>query len=63
MAHLHAALGERIRVWRNSGFECEDYPAIAEILEHQTIESDDGMPAQSRFLRAAQIDALTTYWY
>lgn len=63
MAHLHAALVERIRAWRSSGFECEDYPAIAEILEHQTIESDDGMPAQSRFLRAAQIEALTTYWY
>jgi len=64
MAHLHAVLADRVREWQVSGFDCEEFPAIAEILEFQTIDADDdALPPQSRFLRAAQIEALSTYWY
>lgn len=62
--HLHKALQIRLEKWRTEGFPTTDYPAISEILEYQTTPAlATGGPAQSRFLRAAQIDALHAYWY
>ena len=62
--HLHQAIREKVTQWISAGFASETYPAIAEILEYQTTPAIvAGGPVQSRFLRAAQIDALHTYWY
>lgn len=63
MPHLHALIATRVLSWKNAGYLSEDFPAIAEILEHQTTQSEPGAPVESRFLRSAQIEALTTYWY
>jgi hypothetical protein len=62
--HLHQALQHRVQAWIKSGFTCEEHPAIAEILDYQTLPpSVAGAPRQLRFLRSAQIDALNAYWY
>jgi len=62
-AHIHALIAEKVAVWKQDGFPCAEFPAIAEILEHQTHQAEPGGPVESRYLRAAQIEALTTYWY
>lgn len=58
MSHLHQALAERIKGWRDQDYPCKDYPAISEILEwacgHQT--------GNLRYLRRPQFRALETYW-
>ena len=56
--HLYEALKEHVAVWRESSYEHEDYPAIAEILEW--VRNPD-VPLFR--LRAPQIRALETYWY
>jgi len=61
--HLHALIAERVTLWKTSGYPSEDFPAIAEILEFQTTQPEPGGPVESRYLRSAQIEALTTYWY
>lgn len=62
--HLHQALQQKVRAWAESGYASEDYPVISEILEYQTTAPLLGQNArQLRFLRAAQVDALTSYWY
>lgn len=58
MTHLYKAIEERVNAWRDSHYACDDYPAIAEILDFALME--DG---SSQFLRAAQLKALETYWY
>lgn len=63
MSHLHAEIAELVTSWKKESFPCDDYPAIAEILEFQTSQPEPGGPIESRYLRSAQIEALTTYWY
>lgn len=62
-AHLHALLAKKVLAWKQAEYPCEEFPAIAEILEHQTTQTEPNGPRESRYLRAAQIEALTTYWY
>jgi type III restriction enzyme len=63
MPHLHALISDQVSAWKAGGFSCDEFPAIAEILEHQTTQTEPNGPRESRYLRAAQIEALTTYWY
>ncbi len=59
MRHLYEVIQERLSTWRDERYQCADYPAIAEILDHaRLLESDD-----LRFLRRPQLRALETYWY
>src|SRR6056297_160796 len=58
--HLHQILAERVNLWREQGYPCDQYPAIAEILG---FAYEDGEGRQFRYLRRAQIVALETYWY
>lgn len=62
MSQLFEKIQARVQDWRNAGYPAEKYPAIAEILEFATIPDDEAGP-QLRFLRAAQLRALETYWY
>lgn len=63
MPHLHALIAEQVTVWKTAGYPCEDFPIIADILEYQIVQTEPGAPLESRYLRAAQIEALTTYWF
>ncbi len=58
---LHEALAARVREWRDAGYPHDRYPAIAEILGFAI--DGDGPQAPLRYLRAAQLRALETYWY
>jgi type III restriction enzyme len=60
--HLHQAIANEVTEWRAGDFAVEEFPAIAEILEHQVVVNDAGT-RESRFLRAPQMDALNTYWW
>ncbi len=62
-AHLHALIADQVKAWKQAGFPCEAFPVISDILEHQTIQTEPNAPVESRYLRSAQIEALTTYWY
>lgn len=57
--HLHQILTERVQTWREAGYPCEDFPVLAEILEHQTAPET----GELRFLRRPQLRALEMYWY
>lgn len=59
MTTLFEALAEPTALWRGEGYPCEDFPAIAEILEWAE-ESEEG---ELRYLRRPQLRALETYWY
>lgn len=59
MPHLYELLDQRTRGWREQGYPCGDYPAIAEVLGYQ-LHDDGNTP---RFLRRPQMKALETYWY
>jgi len=59
MEYLYQRLAERTAKWREAGYPCDDYPAVAEVLQYQ-IERETG---SRRFLRHAQLRALETYWY
>ncbi len=59
MVQLYERLKERVDAWRASGYEVDDHPAIAEILEWAG-EMESG---ELRFLRRPQLEALETYWY
>ncbi len=63
MPHLHATISEQVATWKQGGYACEEYPIIADILEFQIIQTEPDAPRESRYLRAAQIEALTTYWF
>ena len=63
MPHLHALIADEVASWRKADYPCEEFPIISEILEYQTSQSEPGAPVESRYLRSAQIEALTTYWY
>lgn len=60
MTHLHQAIAEHVNQWRSSGYACEEFPAISEMLDH-AFTDEEGQ--QLRFLRVAQFKALETYWY
>lgn len=55
---LHEELRARTTTWRESSYTSE-YPAISEILDYNL----DPQTKALRFLRAAQFEALETYWY
>ena len=57
--HLHELLAERVAAWRADGYPSPEAPAIAEVLEWARADGD----GSTRFLRAAQLAALETYWY
>lgn len=59
MRELYQALAGRVDSWRQEGWPCEDFPAIAEILDWAS-DPDSGTP---RYLRLPQLRALETYWY
>ncbi len=60
MSFLYQTLSERVDAWRSQNYPCDDYPAIQEILEYATEDTQTG---QLRYLRRAQLRALETYWY
>lgn len=59
MPNLYQILAEKVNAWREAGYPCEDYPAVAEILEHQKLQESNTL----RFLRKPQLCALEIYWY
>jgi len=59
MSPLHEPLAAKVSDWRRSGYACDDFPALGELLEWACGED----AVASRYLRAAQIRALETYWY
>ena len=66
LAQLHEVLAARVAEWRRNGYPCE-HRAISEIFEHAVENELDGQPYPAsgslRYLRAAQLRALETYWY
>ncbi|MDF1580937.1 MAG: DEAD/DEAH box helicase family protein [Desulfuromonadales bacterium] len=60
MTHLYQILTEKVRHWRDNGYTCEQFPAINEILQFQTIDESGN---NLRFLRPPQFRALEVYWY
>jgi hypothetical protein len=60
MTHLYKLLAEKVRLWRESGYPCEHFPAISEILQFQLA---DETGKNLRFLRPPQLRALEVYWY
>lgn len=60
MNHLFQALAVRVDEWRENRYECQDFPAIGEILDFAL---EDPATSQLRYLRRAQFRALETYWY
>lgn len=67
MTELHQALAATVTDWRAAGYPVPDRPAIGEILQYAVQGEEDGAPfpqsGQFRYLRAAQLRALETYWY
>ncbi len=61
MVELHEVLATKVDGWRDAGYP-SDVPALGETLELAT-EGGNGGPSHPRFLRAAQMRALETYWY
>ncbi|HET91273.1 MAG TPA: restriction endonuclease subunit R [Chloroflexi bacterium] len=59
MPHLYELIRQKVTTWREDGYPVDDYPAIAEILDYATLPEGGGL----RYLRAAQLRALETYWY
>jgi hypothetical protein len=59
MPHLYEPLQQKVSAWRGAGCPSGRYPAIAEILEYAALPESGTL----RFLRAAQLRALETYWY
>ena len=63
---LHEALAAKVDAWHDVGYP-SDVPALAEILDFAVEGVEPGEPwphsGQLRFLRAAQLRALETYWY
>lgn len=60
MNHLYQILFDKTRQWRESGYPCEQFPAIADILSYQSTDEND---VNLRFLRPPQFKALEIYWY
>src|SRR5205823_14249805 len=49
----------KVAEWRGAGYPHDQHPAVAEIFDW-ALDSETGQP---RYLRAAQLRALETYWY
>ena len=58
MTHLYELIQRNVTAWREEGYPT-DYPALSEILEYAMLRDSSNL----RFLRAAQLRALETYWY
>lgn len=58
MSYLYEILREKVNQWREGGYECKEYPAIAEVLEYSLDEN-----RQPHYLRRPQFHSLETYWY
>ncbi|MEX1104257.1 MAG: restriction endonuclease subunit R, partial [Dehalococcoidia bacterium] len=67
MTELHVAIAQRVDTWRSEGYPHDRYPAIAEVLrfaiEGEGPASPHPQSGTLRYLRAAQLRALETYWY
>ena len=61
--NLHQTIAGHVAAWRAAGYPCEEFPAVAEILNHQKLPGEAGRMPQSRYLRDPQIEALETYWW
>ena len=61
MPFLFDKLKQAATEWRGSGYTCDDYPLIGEILAWQTERQGD--EATLKFLREPQFLALEVYWY
>ncbi|MFZ5916040.1 MAG: hypothetical protein ACOYZ7_03835 [Chloroflexota bacterium] len=59
MTHLYELIQQNVATWRKDGYPHADYSAIAEILDYAILPENKSL----RFLRAAQLRALETYWY
>ena len=59
MDHLYQIIQQKVLAWREDGYPVVQYPVISEILRYATLSDSSAL----RFLRAAQIRALETYWY
>ncbi len=63
MTELHAEIAQRVDAWRAGGYPHDRFPAIGEILDF-ALEAETASTASTpRYLRAAQLRALETYWY
>jgi hypothetical protein len=60
MDYLHEVLRQKVVSWRQGGYSCDEFPAIAEVLNFAT---DEGSHGELRYLRKAQFWALEVYWY
>lgn len=61
MPHLFEKLKKSALQWRKSGYPCDGYPLIGEILSYQTEQREEG--AVLKFLREPQFLALEAYWF
>ena len=61
MTTLFDDLKQSALEWRKSGYTCDEYPFIGEILAYQ-LEVQEGAPVL-KFLREPQFLALEVYWY
>ena len=61
--NLHQSITGHVTAWRASGYPCDDFPAVSEILDFQRLPGEGGRVAQGRYLRDPQIEALETYWW
>ena len=59
MTHFYQVIQHKVTAWRQAGYPCEEYPAVSEILEYAILPESRTL----RYLRAAQLQALETYWY
>ena len=63
MPDLYDVLAGRVAAWRLAHYPHERFPAIGEVLDFATEAGSDDGSGQLRYLRAAQLRALETYWY
>ena len=59
MKNLHDRIAEDVARWRAEGYPCSRYPIIKHLLAYQWDEREE----TTRYLRAAQMQALETYWF
>lgn len=62
MQHLYEKLRDDTLKWRKSGYPCEDYPLIGEILRWQ-FEGEAQDRVHLKYLREPQFQSLELYWY
>jgi len=57
--HLYQILAEETKQWQDQGYPCDEFSAIGEILDYQTLTETGAL----RYLRKPQLRALEVYWY